>query len=55
MHVAEEALSRGSLAILALFSAELAAKLLVFGAKYFLHSKWVGGAGGVGEQVLFNL
>ena len=47
VHVAEEALSRGSLAILALFSAELAAKLVVFGAKYFLHSKWVLAVGGL--------
>lgn len=39
VHVAEEALSYTSIGILATFTAELAAKLLVFGFKYFTHSR----------------
>jgi len=38
--VAEEALSYTSIGILAIFNAELVAKLLVFGFKYFTHSRW---------------
>lgn len=40
VHVAEEALSYTSIGILAIFTAELVAKLLVFGITYFTHSKW---------------
>lgn len=40
VHVAEEALSYTSITILAVFNAELLAKLLVFGFKYFTHSSW---------------
>ncbi|KAL4459107.1 hypothetical protein ABPG75_013972 [Micractinium tetrahymenae] len=40
VHVAEEALSYTSITILAVFNAELIAKLLVFGFKYFTHSSW---------------
>ncbi|EFN53563.1 hypothetical protein CHLNCDRAFT_136713 [Chlorella variabilis] len=40
VHVAEEALSYTSIGILAMFNAELLAKLLVFGFKYFTHSSW---------------
>lgn len=40
VHVAEEALSWTSIGILATFTAELVAKLLVFGFKYFTHSSW---------------
>ncbi|PSC73972.1 hypothetical protein C2E20_2559 [Micractinium conductrix] len=40
VHVAEEALSCTSIGILAFFTTELAAKLVVFGFKYFTHSSW---------------
>lgn len=40
VHVAEEALSWTSIGILALFTSELVAKLLVFGLGYYTHSKW---------------
>lgn len=39
VHVVEEGLSYTSIGILAIFNAELVAKLLVFGFKYFIHSK----------------
>lgn len=39
VHVAEEVLSYTSITILAVFNAELLAKLLVFGFKYFTHSR----------------
>lgn len=42
VHVAEELLSSTSIGILAVFTAELAVKLCVFGFKYFTHSKCVG-------------
>lgn len=43
VHVAEEALSCTSIGILAFFTTELAAKLVVFGFKYFTHSRSGGG------------